>query len=479
MMAVENKTILRDDDVTNQRRHLDDGVGGASSPDDDAKQQQQQQQPPPPPLTRDARPESPDRQLDPEQSDDAYDVYKSPAPDGGLTAWLALLSSWCMLFCTFGMINCIGTFQGYYQEVYLREYSPSVVSWIPSLQIFIAYATNPFTGRLYDVYGPRVLVMVGTVLEVLGLMTTSLATRYYQILLAQGLCTSLGMSALYVPATALVASWFDRRRGLAYGLATSGSSFGGVVLPVLIARLVPRVGFPWALRCAAFLILALLLVANATVRSRLPPSPRPLSRRVLAAPFLDAKLMLVNVGFLLMTLGVFIPINYMVVEARRQHGMAEALSHYLVATMNAGSLVGRVGAGLVADWVGAYNTFVAVSALAGVLVLALYIPAASGAAVLAFSVLFGCTSGAYIALLAPLVVKISPLEESGYRIGLLFALSSVSGLVTSPIGGAILERWGGDYTGMKIYSGIMMLSGAALVFVSRMMATKWKMNAIF
>ena len=110
-MAVENKTILRDDDVTNQRRQLDDGVGGASSPNDDAKQQQQQQPPPPPPppLTRDARPESPDRQLDPEQSDDAYDVYKSPAPDGGLTAWLALLSSWCMLFCTFGMINCMCT----------------------------------------------------------------------------------------------------------------------------------------------------------------------------------------------------------------------------------------------------------------------------------------------------------------------------------------------------------------------------------
>ncbi|KAM3449422.1 hypothetical protein MY3296_006967 [Beauveria thailandica] len=66
---------------------------------------------------------------------------------------------------------------------------------------------------------------------------------------------------------------------------------------------------------------------------------------------------------------------------------------------------------------------------------------------------------------APLVVKISPLKEAGYRIGLLFAMSSVSGLVTSPIGGAILEHWHGDYTGMKIYSGVMMLSGAALVFV--------------
>lgn len=97
--------IHGDDDVTNQRQRLGDpGAGGASSPDDDANKQHLQQQPPP--LAPDARPESPDRRLDPEQSDDAYDAYKSPAPDGGLTAWLALLSSWCMLFCTFGMINC-------------------------------------------------------------------------------------------------------------------------------------------------------------------------------------------------------------------------------------------------------------------------------------------------------------------------------------------------------------------------------------
>ncbi|OAA50119.1 Major facilitator superfamily domain, general substrate transporter [Beauveria brongniartii RCEF 3172] len=437
----------------------------------DAKQQQQ-------PLTQTAQPE--ETAADPEQSEGTIDVYKSEPPDGGRAAWLALLSSWCMLFCTFGMINCIGTFQGYYQEVYLRAYSPGTVSWIPSLQIFIAYVTNPFTGRLYDVYGPRALVAVGTVLEVLGLVATSLSTRYYQILLAQGLCTSLGMSALYVPATALVAGWFGRRRrGLAYGLATSGSSLGGIVLPLLIARLIPRVGFPWTLRAVALLVLALLLVANALVRSRLPPSPAPLSSRILLGPLRDVKLMLVNGGFLLMTLGVFVPINYVAVEARRQHGLPDALGHYLVATMNAGSLVGRVGAGVVADTVGAYNTFVAVSALAGVLVLALYIPAASAGAVWTFVVLFGCTSGAYIALLAPLVVKISPLEEAGYRIGLLFAMSSVSGLVTSPIGGAILERWHGDYTGMKIYSGVMMLSGAALVFVSRMMATEWKMNAVF
>jgi MFS family permease len=309
-------------------------------------------------------------------------------------------------------------------------------------------------------------------------MMTSLSTRYYQILLSQGICTSLGMSAIYVPATALLAGWFDKKRGMAYGIATSGSSLGGVILPIMISRLIPQVGFPWAMRSSAFLVLGLLAIANMTVASRLPPDPKPMSRQAILGPFFDLKLMLVNVGFLLMTFGVFVPINYITVESLT-HGVTFELSQYLIATMNAGSLFGRIFAGLVADFFGAYNTFISVSALAGVLVLALYIPASNSAAVFAFSVLFGFTTGAYIALLAPLVVKISPLSEAGYRIGLLFCLSSVSGLVTNPIAGTIIERWHGDYTGMKIFSGVMLLAGTALVLLARLLATGWRINAIF
>ncbi|TVY91703.1 Fujikurins efflux protein [Lachnellula willkommii] len=402
----------------------------------------------------------------------------SKAPDGGIRAWLSLLGSFCMLFCTFGLINCIGTFQDYYQEVLLRNLSPTTVSWIPSLQIFFAYLTNPVTGRLYDVYGPRYLVLVGSILQTFGMMMTSVSTRYYQILLAQGVCTSIGMSAIYVPATACIAGWFDKKRGIAYGIATSGSSLGGVIFPIMISRLIPRIGFPWAMRSSAFLVLGLLIIANLTIASRVPPDPRPVSKKILLGPFVDLKLMLVNVGFLLMTLGVFIPINTIAVESL-QHGLSFTLSHYLVATLNAGSLFGRIFAGVIADIMGVYNTFISVSALAGVFVLALYIPATNSTAIFVFSVIFGFTSGAYIALVAPLVVKISPLPESGYRIGLLFFLSSISGLVTNPIGQAIVAKWHGDYTGIKIYSGIMLLSGTGLVFLSRLIATDWKLNVVF
>lgn len=246
----------------------------------------------------------------------------------------------------------------------------------------------------------------------------------------------------------------------------------------MISRLIPRIGFPWAMRSSAFLVLGLLIIANLTIASRVPPDPRPVSKKILLGPFVDLKLMLVNIGFLPMTLGVFIPINTIAVESLQQ-GLTLALSHYLVATMNVGSLFGRIFAGVVAHIIGVYNTFVCVSALAGVFVLALYIPAANSTAIFVFSVIFGFTSGAYIALVAPLVVKISSLSESGYRIGLLFFLSSVSGLITNPIGQAIVAKWHGNYTGMKIYSGIMLLSGTGLVFVSRLIATDWKLSVIF
>lgn len=282
----------------------------------------------------------------------------------------------------------------------------------------------------------------------------------------------------HIIATALLAGWFDKKRGMAYGIATSGSSFGGIILPIMISRLIPQIGFPWAMRSSAFLILGLLILANITVASRLRPNPKPLSRETIFGPFLDTKLMLINIGYLLLTFGVFVPINYITVEAVR-HGMSYELSHYLIATMNAGSLFGRIFAGVIADIAGPYNTFISVSALAGVLVLGFYIPIASSSAIFVFSVLFGFTSGAYIALAPPLIMRISPLSESGYRIGLLFFLSSFSGLVTNPIAGAIIEQWHGDFTGMKIFSGIMLLTGTAVVFVSRMMATNWKLNVVF
>lgn len=58
-------------------------------------------------------------------------------PDGGAAAWLVVAGGWCALFCTFGLVNCVGVFEKYYVDGPLRDYGSSTVSWILSMQVFI------------------------------------------------------------------------------------------------------------------------------------------------------------------------------------------------------------------------------------------------------------------------------------------------------------------------------------------------------
>lgn len=116
-----------------------------------------------------------------------------------MKAWLVVLGCFCFIFCSFGWINCIGVFQNYYQENYLSDYSPGDISWIASLELFVMFAGGVVVGRIYDTYGPRWLFVAGTLIHVFGLMMTSLATEYYQILLAQGILSPIGISCLFTP----------------------------------------------------------------------------------------------------------------------------------------------------------------------------------------------------------------------------------------------------------------------------------------
>lgn len=63
-------------------------------------------------------------------------VDPSDFPDGGLRAWLVVLGGFCSLFCTFGLVNCVGVFQAYYLRGPLSGYTPSEVSWITSMQVW-------------------------------------------------------------------------------------------------------------------------------------------------------------------------------------------------------------------------------------------------------------------------------------------------------------------------------------------------------
>jgi len=80
------------------------------------------------------------------------------------------------------------------------------------------------------------------------------------------------------PAIAAVGTWFKKHRALAFGIMVAGSSVGGVILPIMVQHLIVSIGFGWAMRSTAFLLLGLLVFGNIAVKSRLPPNPNKADR---------------------------------------------------------------------------------------------------------------------------------------------------------------------------------------------------------
>ena len=84
-------------------------------------------------------------------------------------------------------------------------------------------------GLLASRFGPRRVVAVGSVVAAAGMLLTGMAGGLVSASAAR-LLTGLGGGCVLVPSVALMSAWFDvRRRGMASGIVTSGSSLALVI----------------------------------------------------------------------------------------------------------------------------------------------------------------------------------------------------------------------------------------------------------
>lgn len=73
------------------------------------------------------------------------------------------------------------------------------------LVFFMLFGGIP-VGKIFDDYGPGIPLLIGTFLHVFGLMMTSIATKYYQFILSQAICSAIGASMVFYPTFACVSS---------------------------------------------------------------------------------------------------------------------------------------------------------------------------------------------------------------------------------------------------------------------------------
>jgi MFS family permease len=81
-------------------------------------------------------------------------------------------------------------------------------------------------GPVYDTGKCRHLLVVGTILSLLGMFTTSVCQNYWQLFLAQGVATGSGFGCLFLPGVTIVSQYFSTRKAFATGIASLGSGIG-------------------------------------------------------------------------------------------------------------------------------------------------------------------------------------------------------------------------------------------------------------
>lgn len=191
-------------------------------------------------------------------------------PEGGFTAWLVVVGSFAMQACTFGMMSSVGVFQSHWQTHQLASYSPSSIGWISSVFVFLNFALGVQVGPLFDRYGPRFIMGIGSLFYALSIFLLGSCEKYYQFMLCFGLLGGFGSALVSTPSLAALAHWFRKRRGTANGLAMVGSSLGGVIFPIALQPALVRLGWAWTLRALGLIFLFFLALGNICIKSRLP-----------------------------------------------------------------------------------------------------------------------------------------------------------------------------------------------------------------
>lgn len=194
---------------------------------------------------------------------------ESIPPDGGLMAWLQVAVSTLINAVAWGYPSAYGIFQLHYSET--LHLPAAQISWIGSIQTFLTYLMCIIAGRLTDAGYARETTIAGSLLTILGIFMTSLSTQYWQIFLAQGICTGVGLGLIYMPALTVMSSYFTRKRNTAMAITAVGTSIGSAVYPAIVEYLVPSIGYAWALRCCGFVTIFMLAICILMLRPQLAP----------------------------------------------------------------------------------------------------------------------------------------------------------------------------------------------------------------
>ncbi|KAF2096186.1 MFS general substrate transporter [Rhizodiscina lignyota] len=386
-----------------------------------------------------------------------------PPPDGGWVAWSQVLGGHLVVFLCWGYINTFGLFQTYYTTESSISASTSDVAWIGSMLIFLLMFIGVWSGSASDSGYFRLTTLLGSFMFVFGVFMTSICTKFWQLILAHGICTGLGNGLLFVPTISVVATYFSpRRKSLAIGTALTGTSVGGLIIPVMFNNLLPKIGFGWSMRAFGLLALVLSAISQCLLRQRLPPKQ---AKRILEFEALrDGLFVLFVIGAFMNFLGLYFALTFVGAYARNVLGLSFSRSINVLLVINGTGVPGR----LILMWLADQRQ------IRGIRPVTVYIPVSLVTSLLffvwigvhdlrglyIFAAFYGFFGGGLQSLYnASLTDMALDPTKIGAQVGWGFTIDSFSMLIGNPIAGVLVQADNGRYLYAQLFAGACTMAG--------------------
>ncbi len=135
---------------------------------------------------------------------------------------------------------------------------------VQSMALITYTVMAPLVGGLIDRFGPRRVVVPGILILALGLILCRTIETLAQFYLFYGVVVGTGITCIgIVTYSAILAHWFEKRRGLASGIALSGMGLGTFVLVPLSQSFISMWGWRLTFVVLGGLVLIIALPLNA------------------------------------------------------------------------------------------------------------------------------------------------------------------------------------------------------------------------
>src|SRR5688572_6006913 len=324
---------------------------------------------------------------------------------------------------------------------------------------FVAMALGSIAwGSLSDRFGPRAVVLAGSVLLAVSLALASWSPSLLAFQLSFGILVGGATAAIFAPMMACVTGWFDTNRSLAVSLVSAGMGMAPMTMAPFAAWLVSQYDWRTALLIIAALVAAIMIPVTFLVRR--PPALEGGGAAAMAsadaAPAMSRAQALRSPQFLILLVTNFFccathsgPIFHTVSYAVTC-GIPLILAVSIYSMEGLAGLGGRVAFGVLGDRLGAKRVLVAGLLVQAFATLA-YLAARELATFYTVAALFGFIYAGVMPLYSVIARENFPLPMMGMVIGGM-AMAGGLGMATGPVvGGMIFDAYA-SYSWMFIAS---------------------------